>query len=545
MPDIKNNPVINAAAANAEAVASNERTKLDILKQLDVQDSIASASSDSIRAIALADKSIKAQGNAAEAEVDAQNAAARVALASSWTDQGSKSNYWAAQMHENATKAYASLDVIKKKQAATLLDDPLGFIEAQFTLPADIDTHNYYAEKHNIAESSLNQLTQATNAAAIANSNMKKRTSLESAEAELTKVAENANLQLQSIRRQSAGDRISGLKELNSLTQQQSNLAYQALSADNEQKRLAIAQQSAADQHAQRMMMQADRAERMNQKEVDRNDLVALMDARNLGAKQLGKVQIDNVDLFRREYMAQQKNSTYQDMVSVGQQIQNNRGNVDGISLGQNAGSIARNYASPGTNLTGNVAGTYLAQVYDATKVSPAAASAKDPVAFNELVNTNATRTAKLQLGDIKDDLPNIYKAPPPSILTAQVAVKSNPFIVDTVLPMVAVNPNVQIEAGAMMSKASDFSKTSSNINVAAAGVASYYKQAVLTNNLVNRYKENGLPEQLKYMANIGGRTINLADELQVKSAIMQDQRIRSLSMYNEPAFNIKPSKKD
>jgi hypothetical protein len=525
MPEIKNNPVINAAAANAQAAASNEATRLDIMKQMDIQDSIANASSDSIRAIAIADKTIKSQGNAAEAEVDAQNAAARLALSSSWIDQGSRSNKYAAEMRDNYDKAAAVADTIQKKQSATLLDDPLGFIEAQFTLPADIDTHNYYAKKHNNAESAMNELTQATNAAAIANANMKKRTSLESAEAELTKVAETANLQLQSIRRQSAGDKILGLKELNNLTTAQASLAYQALAADNAQQHLAIAKQTAADQHAQRMMMAADRAEKMNQKELDRADLVSLMEARNLGAKQLGRVQIESVDLFRREYIAQQKNPVYQDMVSIGQQVQTNNGNITGISLGQNAGTIARNYAAAGTNLTGNVAGTFLAQTYDAVKATPAAAAAKDPVAFSELVNQQATSIAKSQLTNIKDDLPNIYKAPSPSILVQANAVKSNPFIVDTVIPMVKVNPNTQIEAGAMLSKAADFSNSSGDFNSAAAGIASYYKQAVLLNNKTNRYIENGLPRQVKYEARINNRVVDLTNELQVKSVIMNLQR--------------------
>ena len=535
MADIKPNPIINAAAANAQATASDQQAKLDIAKQMDVQDALTSDMTGAVQTAMQADQIIVAQKNAASAKIDAQNAAAQSALSTDWTQQGSRSNYWAAEMASNAQKAYDTLDVIKEKQTKTLLSDPLGFIDAQFTLPADIATHNYYAEKHNVAEGALNEITRATNDAAIMNNNMREQTSAAAAEAEQTKVAASAAISIGKLNMDMAGKKITGIVELNNLTTQQAALAYQALNADNEQKRLAMQAQSNADQHAQRMMMMQDRQDKLDQKAVDRGDLEAMMNSRNAGATMLGKPKVDNVDIFRREYMANQKNPDYQNMIGLGQQIGLNGGSVSGISVAQTAGDAARIYSSGGTNLRGNVVGTFLATKYD-EEAGKNIASRKDPVAFADHITSVAKSVAATQLASIDDQKPNIYAAPPPSVVLANVGVKSNPFIASVVLPMVDLNPQMKLDANTLMAKAIDFAKDNpANFNVAAEGIAAYYRQATLTNNMVNRYVENGLPEQKTYNAKISGKNMVLSDPTSVKRAMLVAQVGTPSMFFNSP----------
>lgn len=518
--EIKQNPIIDAAAKNAMAQASAATSALEIHKQLDAYDSIAEDMTGSFQTIGKAQALQVGIKSGFEAEVDAGNAAAQLALSSDWKEQGSDINKWARLMRENAQKSYDSLDVIQEKQQYTLLDNPLGWINAQFTLPADIATHNYYASKHNEAEANLDKLSSATNAAAIANKNMEKNTSQELAIARQEEVVAAQAVNVGKLKLDTAGTRIKGIVELNQLTAQQSQLAYQALNAQNEQVRLSLAQRSAEDQHQMRLIAQQQRQDVLDAKKADRLDLEYLLEARNAGARNMGKTTIDSVDLFKREYLARKSDPDYQDMVNSGQIIQSNGGVVSGVMVAKNAGDAARNYASPGTSLKGNVAGTFLATVYNTEKLSPTAS--KDKVAFNEHVNQIAVGQATAQSKLIKDDQPNIYAAPNPAILLKNPNVASNNFIKDSLLPMVTLSPEMSIDDNTLVSSGIDYVKGDpGKLAAVTAGITQYYRQAVLTNNMVNRYKENGLPEQLKYVAQIGGQNVDLADELSVKRIVL------------------------
>ena len=523
MADIKRNPILDAAAANEIASAADQQAKRDISKQMDMRDRAANDATGAIETEAISDKIISAQKSAAAATVDAQNAAARVALSTDWLDMGSRSNRLARDSAENYDKAGLIAAQIQKKRSATLLDDPLGFISAQFTLPADIETHNYYAQKHNDAEAELSQITKATNDAAITNNNMRQQTSAEAALAEQTKVAAAATLNIAKINIDMAGRRIEGIKELNSLTTQQAGLAYQALNAHNDQIRLALQAQSAADQHAARIEASKDRQERTDQKLSDRADLTASRMERNAGATAMGRATLDNIEGYIREYRANQKNPDYQAMISLGQQITLNKGSVTGISIAPTAGDAARMYAAGGVNLRGDPVATFLAKTYGEEAGKNLSVSIKsNPTGFADHVSTIAKSVAQTQLNSIDDQKDNMYRAPIPSILMQADAVKFNPFLAATVTPMVALNADMKLDGNTLMAKAIDFARGSpANFNVAAEGVAAYYKQAVITNNVLNRYVERGLPEQKQYTGKIDGKNIVLSDIAQVKRIML------------------------
>ena len=152
------------------------------------------------------------------AQVDAENAAAKAALTGNWTDAGSKANYWASQMHENTDKAYSALDAIKEKESFNLLNNPLGFINAQFTLPSDKAAYNYYAQKGNMAENTLNTLTKATTDAAIENNATMLHTSTASAQAQLDLISANTRQQQDKLAQDSAGRFIQGIGVINNLS---------------------------------------------------------------------------------------------------------------------------------------------------------------------------------------------------------------------------------------------------------------------------------------------------------------------------------------
>ena len=289
----------NAIVAAAQAQNKSKQTQVDILTQLDMQAAQSESVATNLEAMGHAAKVISAQDEGFKAATDAKKKAAEVALSSDFTDQASKTNYWASEVHENAAKAYASLDAINEKKQLNLLSDPLGFIQAQFTLPSDIAQHNYYASKHNIADNALSELIKGTTDAAVMASRMEQSTSATKAAAEQDKIGFAASAEAARIRAASAGTRINGLTALNSLDQQQANMAFTVLNAKTAQQHLAISQQNAADQHAMRVMQQAEFADKMQNKQDDRDTMTYAMEQRNAGARLAGRAEITDLKLFK------------------------------------------------------------------------------------------------------------------------------------------------------------------------------------------------------------------------------------------------------
>lgn len=530
MAEVKDNPIINYVAAAAQSHAADTQAKLDIQKQLDTQEASSADAMLQATTIGNANALISNAEESWKAATDSKIAAKNKTLGTDWNDLGSKTNYWAKEMADNADKAYASLDVIKEKKTKTLLNDPIGFIEAQFSLPADIATHNYYADKHNAAEANLNELTNVSNAATVGIKQDEQRSSAEVAIAKATAANALAAANVDALKRQAAGDSIKGITEINALTSKQLATVLQVHAAQNSDASLALQRQAQADSHANSLLMQQQRQDILETKAATLGDWQYQMEVRNIGAKARGMAPIESVDMFRREYSIQNKNPVYQDMLAYGSSI---KGNLDkngvpslsGVPVANNAGDAARNYAAGGNNLSANPVGAYLASVYSTKKTDPGAI--KDPAAFSTVINNTAVEGATKMLRSI-DNSPNahgtnLYAAPPPLVMLKAAAVYSNPFIVDTVVPMVELNKSVVIPDAVMLAKAAEYAKTNkANFNIAAQGIVDYYSQAVIKNNSQKLFKENGLPPQLDYTANINGININLNDITQVRRYLFQ-----------------------
>lgn len=522
MADVKDNPIINYAAASAQSQASSRMAQIDIAKQMDVQEQASRDAQVAATTVGNSQATISSAQESWKAATDSQVAAMQVSLGTDWTNQGSESNYWAQEMRDNAHKAYAALDVVHEGQAKTLMNDPLGFISAQFTLPSDIATQHYYADKYNTAEGALNELTNASNAGAIAAKQMEQRSSQAVSEAKATEALATAAGNVANIQANAAGTKIKGITEINALTTQQADMVFKQHQMQIGDAQLAISQQNAADLHAQRLMQQAQRQDVLDTKAATEADWRTQMDLRNIGAKGMGKAPIDSLQMFQQEYRAQQKNPMYQDMLAYGANVQFNGGVVTGIPVAENAGNAARNYASGGTNLASNPAAGFLAQVWNRQKGLPGAP--KDPQALSATVNTIAIAAAKSAMTGIDNSnpqAPNIYAAPIPATILGNAGVAGNKFIADTLAPMVGVNPTMQMPDATLLAKAADYSKGGpANYAAAVAGVTDYYKRAVIVNAATRMYTENGLPEQKGYIAKIDGRNVDMTNPTEVKRAL-------------------------
>lgn len=514
----------NVIKAASEQRASNTFAAIKAHELLDQQD----ASAKEMQSITMADglnaATISAAKSSFEASSDAKKAAQNLALGFDPLDQGSKSNYWIGEMHDNAAKAYAALDVVNAGTSKTLLNDPLGYIAAQFTLPADIAAQHYYVDKYNAAAGSLNEITSASSAASIAINQSQQTTNAAMASAKADQALQAAALASATIKRDTAGTQIKGVLEINALNEKQSDLVFKVHQAQNSDAQLAISQQNAADMHAQRLIMQQQRQEQLDAKQDDLAGWQAQLDNRNAGARAMGKPVIEGVGTFKREVAQFGKLPNYQDMLTVGATANANGGSISGVPIAENAGNAARNWASPGTNLTGNVTGTYLAQVWNQQK--GLATAPKDVQALASHVTDIAVAGAKVQRDSIDNSNPlvsNIYQAPIPAIMFQSQSVKNNPFLAEVLAPIVELDSKATISDATMLAKAAFYAKNNpgtANFNIAAAGITAYYKQASNVNNSTNRYVENSLPPQLSYIARINGANLNLTSEADVKRAM-------------------------
>ena len=514
----KENPILNYVAQAAQAAAANKQAQIDTALLMDEQETAQQEQVTQARAAGKARVAVIAGTEAIAASTDAEKALIVEKFGTTYSDQASESNFWATEMKVNGRKAYESQDKLKELQGKDFMSDPLGFISAQFALPAAAAEFNYFANKHNTAQANLTSITQASDAAVIAASRAAKTTSTELAIAKGEEAAALNATQVSELIARNAGTRIQGIGALNNLSNQQLSQAFQLHSAQNSDRSLAMQAQSLAQQAKMRQLALDEAKERLDAKNAMLEDIKYEMDAYNAGARRTGKMTFDSIERFRSAYKANQNSPEFINTMSSGKLLVLNKGVTNGIMVADNAGEAAMIY-STGQAVT-PVAKFLKQQVLD---VKQNVNAPKDRVGFIGSVSNVAVERAGKQAKRIDQNSPetNIYAAPPASVILQSRAVDL-PFINEMVRPMLEADPNAKIPDAVLVEKAVEYAKMGrGNFNDAAASITSYYRQAVLTNKLTNQYIENGLPEQKNYPAVLNGKIVDLTDPIQVKRMLL------------------------
>ena len=97
----------------------------------------------------------------------------------------------ASTILENEDAKTVALNAINQKESISFLDDPVGWLTAQFTINTDIDAHNAARSASNNASAQLTKLQMLTQENVRTNTALMQTTSTES----IAAIAENANLQ--------------------------------------------------------------------------------------------------------------------------------------------------------------------------------------------------------------------------------------------------------------------------------------------------------------------------------------------------------------
>lgn len=501
--------------------SANKNAQIQVAQVLQEQQAAQAEGIIQARAAGASKFAIENAQSAINFATDAEVAQTRLNLGSNLADQSSEASFYASEAQRTARAAYAALDRVNAKKSIDFLSDPLAYIEAQFTIGADANEYNALVDKHEFAQGQVKDILSTSNSAVAGALQAKKSTSTELAIASAENARAASEVQVQEMIARNAGTRIQGIATLNEMSAKNLSLTFEVHRMQNAEKQLKMQEASFAEQARMRRLQEADSRERMAAKQQNLDDIKYEMDAYNAGARRVGKPTIDSPQLFISTYKANEKSQEFMNTLSQGKMLMLNKGVTNGVMVADNAGEAALVYAGGQANTP---VAKFLKETFFNIKDMPNAP--KDRAALASAIKTTVETSAKRQLRAIDDTGTegNIYAAPPPSVVLAGKGI-SSPFIDTKLKPILEASPDAPLKAENIVGLALEYAKANGKggFNDAAASIALYYKKAVLENNAMHQYVENGLPAQSGYFARINGKVVDLSDEVQVKRYMLSE----------------------
>ena len=510
----KTDPIFDYVARAKQAEESSKQAQINVANILSQQEEFGKEVEIQTAAAGKSRQAVVAGEEAINAAVDAQKAAIVDNYGTDYTKQGSDALRWSQEAKVNRDAAYEAEKQLREAQKVDFMSNPLGFISAQFEIPTLAAQYNYHAGLTNSAEANLTSITQASNSAVNAAVQAKRSTSANLAIAKGEEAAALNAAQVAEIKSKNAGLRIKGIEELNALSSRDLDRVFQVHQMQNSDASLQL-QREAADR------ARKESAERLEMKNAQLDQVKYEMEAYNAGARRTGKMTFSDPKMFLKAYESNKNLPEFINTLTSGKMLVLNDGVNNGIMVADNAGEASMLYATG--QATTPIARMMKSQVM-VEKQNVAAP--KDRQGFAGHMTTRLTDIANTQLKSIDQTGPteNIYAAPPASIMLQAKSLDS-PFMNSVIRPLVESEPTGKINDAVIVSSALQYAKTSpANFNDAATSIVNYYRKAVLQNNAVNQYTENGLPAQKNYRARVDGKIVDLTDPVQVKRHLLTEQ---------------------
>lgn len=438
-----------------------------------------------------------------------------------------------AQTREDAyNKTNEIAATIAQKKSSTLLNDPLGYILNQFTLPADIAQHNYYATLHNNSEAEYDGIVDSGTKTGIENSALKASTSAALQLGNQALIQANAEKQISDVKLESARLGIGGITALGQLQERDLTNSKMVLDAQDTQVRIQMQQAAAAASNAQRALINEERARKIAEGISTTQENQRSVDNYNLAASAYG---FGTLPAFAVLAGLKRGDPRITANVTMGEELGiNGAAGKTGIPVAGSSAGAAAYYLANKVRPDGNDASTvsYLTNAYGAAASNPQLAAVKDPQARSTLINAAILDDAKnkSELIDPKDTS-NPYAARSIAAITTAVPyLQSNFFIRDNLMPLAASSPNTPTSPEQVLGAAvAAVQKDPTKLNEAVTGITQFYQAAVFTNNKIGGLAENSLPTQKSYTTKVNGAgivggdaNINLTDKIAVQSYIMR-----------------------
>jgi len=523
------NPILNFAAQAAQTQARTIDNATAITAQNDAVNNATTQDLNAVDAAASAQQVVQAATDSVKLQTSSENASAKAMLGADPNAANYRLQSLQATQQDAYEKTQALSGIIAQKQSATLLSDPLGFINAQFTLPADIAQHNYYAGLHNAASQEYDDIvSKATNTA---QENEKTAATMTAAQASANQdlITAKAAETKATIQQNAAQLNTKGILDLQTLNEQQLSNSATAVNVADAQTRIGLAQQQMALTNQTRLLQQQMLQERIDAKTASDSELADTAASYNTAAARLGGTPLPATVVAAR---LKRGDPTVSQFVRYGQDIGDNGGNAEGVPVAATPAQAGALYTSSKIVPNGTTSSTmsYLAEKVNEFAGNSAIASEKDPNVrlgmINKLIDNDVTNQAKA----ISDNKPNIYAAPSVAALVSSVpALANNSFINGVLLPKAQANPDAPSSANDIVTAAvAAINKDPSQLNDVAQGIANFYNASIYYNNKMKGYGENGLPLQTNYLAQLNtgflgrSQTLDLSNPTVVKTLLMR-----------------------
>jgi hypothetical protein len=535
---IEENPILRYQAQQAQMQNANTLRTLEMKKTLDEQTDLTAKKVSAVVNKAASDEVIQTALSGFEAKTTADNELISNILGLNPDNANFRLEKLVREREDAYEKTKITSAEIAKKQSLNILNDPLAFISAQFTLPSDIATHNYYVDRYEASAGEFNNIVQAGTATATANKALKATTSAAMAEAQLKSLQESANIALTETKQQGLSLHIAGIKNLQDMDEASLRIAAQAVNIDETIKNNAARRAQMALTMEQTEAVRAERLAKAKTIEAVKAEEDHLVNSYNTAAKANGSPALPASIILSKFRRGDEDSKVIGRMISQGEAIiLNGDKGKTGVVIAPTPAEAAKLHMSINSRPVGTDANTvaFLAQAYKRAFVNPVIAGQKDVTAQNMAASEFISNLALSDMKGIKKDTPNLYAAPPvQALLEAAPPLRNYEFINKTLAEIAAANPSAPLKDEDIISAASTaINKDPKRMNEIAKAVSLYYSAAINYNNSALGLAENALPLQKGYNAVLDtgflGReqTIDLSKEIDVRT-LMMNKLIRS-----------------
>ena len=230
----------------------------------------------------------------AAGELRAQQNARRAAssLGSNMDDVAEIMTSLGNQIKSSYVEANNALDVIHSKESVGFFDNPLEYIVNQLTLGTDYEAYNYHAQKYNVAEKTMADLTALTDSTVKAQNAIAETKTAATVQATADLAAANATAASAKIRQENMLYNVQGLESVQRLNQQQLNNLHMAQTAIVQSEHLEIAKQSLVENRKMHELALEERAQKLEERRANKEEVDQVGATINKGRAALGLPEI-------------------------------------------------------------------------------------------------------------------------------------------------------------------------------------------------------------------------------------------------------------
>jgi hypothetical protein len=468
-----------------------------------------------------------------KAKTDERNAAA----VGYWNADPQKAGNFLEETARTAQEAYrnamAKFAVVKDKQSLNFFTNPLAYVSAQMTLPADIAEYQKYKGQFEGAETAHNETLSAVTATGQMNKTIEQQTSVALQDAKNRQLLAKSSADQAALLLKSGALNLDGIKVLSSLTAEDLSSANHSIQTTLSLAHYELSLRSADSMEAVRKINAEMLSERLEQKQTTAAEQQKTLEWYNTGARKFGAPEQNDYKVVYTLLKSNQPQAV--NFVGYGQQSEVS-GTQFGIPLAatpaQVISTLMKSRANPVVG-DENSPARFLADQFNTVSKNPAW-QAQKPEGKEAILNDAIRIEAVKQQAGISMEKPNMYKAPSISAIAAAIPPEAlgNRFIQESIIPLGVgagnnqpTNPDLILGAAKAV-----LEKDPSRFNEVKQGIAQFFRAAVKVNNASKDYAGMVLPQQMTYNARLkfgslfGDSTHDMTNETDLARLLLMNQ---------------------